>query len=112
MASPTQTTFTVSDDLSAKDSFLKDPDLMAMTFSHLQVSLRGDKKSHQYLFNVGLTCKDFLEEALDKIWEDMDSLVPLLKVLPALQVEDGAYVRANVHHDVFRRYDLILSLGS
>jgi hypothetical protein len=42
-----------------------------------------------------LTCKDFLDEALDALWEALDSLVPLLKLLPALQVEDDVYVCAN-----------------
>ena len=85
------------------DSFLKNPELKAMTFSHLQV----DKK-HQCLLNAALTCKDFLDVALDALWEEMDSLVPLLKLLPGLQVEDDAYVCANVHAFL---YDLILSLG-
>ena len=44
--------------------------------------------------------------ALDTLLEELDPLVPLLKLLPALQVEDEAYVGANVH--VFL-YDLILS---
>jgi hypothetical protein len=96
--SHTQTGNTKSDDVTAKVSFLKSPELMAMTFSHLQRSDDGYCKS---LLNAALTCKDFLEEALDKIWENMDSMVPLLKVLPALQVEDEEYlVCANVH--VFR----------
>jgi hypothetical protein len=92
--SHTQTGNTKSDDVTAKVSFLKSPELMAMTLSHLQ-------SDEQSLLNAALTCKDFLEEALDKIWENMDSMVPLLKVLPALQVEDEEYlVCANVH--VFR----------
>ena len=75
--------------------FLKNPDLMAMTFSHLQV--KNDKKNRRCLFNAALTCKDFLDIALDALWERLDSLLPLLKLLPALQVEDGAYICANVH---------------
>jgi hypothetical protein len=95
--------------VTAKDSFLKNPELMAMTFSHLQC--RGYvriRKSRQRLLNAALTCKDFLDVALDALWEKMNSLVPLLKLLPALQIEDKVYVGANVH--VFL-YDLILPLG-
>ena len=103
--SHTQTGYTELDDVTAKDSFLKNPDLMAETFSHLQV--KNDKKNRLCLFNAALTCKDFLDAALDALWEELHSLVPLLKLLPALQLEDGAYVCANVHVSI---YDLILSL--
>jgi hypothetical protein len=78
---------------------------MAKIFSHLQVEI---DESHRCLFNAALTCKDFLDVALDALWEDLHSLVPLLKLLPALRVEDGAYVCANVH--IFL-CDLILYLG-
>jgi hypothetical protein len=104
--------------VTAKDSFLKNPDLMAMTFSHLQCRVERRlglsvgyvriKKSRRCLLNAALTCKDFLDVAVDALWEKMNSLVPLLKLLPALQIEDNAYVGANVH--VFL-YDLILPLG-
>ena len=85
-----------SGDLSAKDLFLKNPDLVAMTISHLR--LTSHKKRRQCLFNVALSCKDFLDEALDALWEELNSLVLVLKVLPASQFEDGEFVRANVHH--------------
>ena len=84
------------DHVTAKDSFLKNPDLMAMTLSHLQ-------GNDEWLFNVALTCKDVLDVALDALWEKLDSLVPLLKLLPALQVKDGEYVGTNTHvflHDL------------
>ena len=97
----TQTGYTELD-VTAKYSYLKNLDLMTMTFSHLQV--RNDNTS---LLNAALTCKDFLDVALSALWEKMYSWKPLLKLLPALQLEDGEYVCANVH--VFR-YDLILSL--
>ena len=84
----------------AKDSFLKNPDLMAMTLSHLQ----GNDKC---IFSVALTCRDLLDVALDALWEKLDSLVPLLKLLPALQVKDREYVGANAH--VFL-YDLLFRL--
>ena len=93
------------DDVTAKASFLKNTDLKAMTFSHLPV--KNDEK-RRCLLNAALTCKDFLDVALDALWEKMDSLVPLLKLLPALQVKDGAYVCANAHIIL---YDLTLSIG-
>ena len=82
--------------VTAKHSFLKNPELKAMTFSHLK-----DKNDWtlnlKCLLNVALTCKDFLDVALDALWEDMDSFLPLLQLLPALQLEDDdVYVSSNV----------------
>ena len=72
---------------------------MAITFSHLQ----GDA-----LLNAALTCKDFLEEALDGIWKEIYTWEPLLKLFPALQIEDEVYVCTNVHLSC---YELMLSIG-
>ena len=105
MVPHTQTGYTESDDVTAKISFLKNPDLMAMTLSHLPVE---NDERRRWLLNAALSSKDFLDEALDALWEKLDSMVPLLKLLPALRVEDESYVCANVH--VFL-YGLILSLG-
>ena len=77
------------DNVTAKHSFLKNAQLKVMTFSHLQVE--NDEK-YRCLLNAALTCKDFLDVALDALWEKIDSLVPLLRLLPALQLEDEAYV--------------------
>ena len=89
------------DNVTAKNSFLKNQDLMTMTFTYLQ----GNK----CLLNAALTCKDFLDVALDKIWEKLDSLVPVSKLLPALQFEnDEYYVCADV---LVFLYDLTLLLG-
>jgi hypothetical protein len=102
LSSDTQTPYTELDDVTAKDSFLKNPDLMAMTFSHLQLEV----EKHRCLLNAALTCKDFRDVALDALWENLDSWVPLLKLLPALhwQVEDNAYVCANIHGFSLRPY--------
>jgi hypothetical protein len=94
-------TQTGSDNLTAKDSFLKNPNLMAMTLSRLPVK---NNERRRCLFNAALTCKNFLDEALDALWENLDSMVPLLKLLPALRFEDDAYVCVNVHvflYDLF-----------
>jgi hypothetical protein len=81
------------DDVTAKHSFLKNPELKAMTFSYLQVKNDAEMK-RRFLFNAALVCKDFLEVALDALWEELGSLVPLLKLLPALQLENKEYVCA------------------
>ena len=90
--------------VTAKHSFLKNPELKAITFSHLQFK----ELERGSLLNAALACKDFLDVALDGLWEKMDSLVPLLKLLPALQFKNKAYVCVDVHAFL---YDLILSLG-
>ena len=78
-----------------------------MTFSHLQVE-NDVRMKCRFFLNAALACKDFLDVALDGLWEKMDSLVPLLKLLPALQFKNKAYVCVDVHAFL---YDLILSLG-
>ena len=85
----TQTEYAKLDDVTPKISFLKNEYLMTMSFFHLQ-----DTTS---LLNAALTCKDFLNVALDKLWEKMASLLPFLRLLPALQFENDAFVCANVH---------------
>ena len=90
-------------DVTAKDSFLKNAELKAMTFSYIK-----DKNYRRWLFYVALTCKDFLDVALDALWEELNSLLPLLQLLPSLQFENKAYVCLHVHTCL---YDLILSLG-
>ena len=96
LSAHTLTGFTKLDDVTAKDSFLKNPDLMAITFSHLQEN--DDIESKRCALNTALVCKDFLDVALDVLWEKLYSLVPLLKLLPGFQFEnDACYVCANVH---------------
>ena len=71
---------------SAKESFLKNTYLMSMTISYLPEGIPF------YLLNAALTCKDFLDVALDALWEEMCSWEPLLRLLPTLQLEDDSYV--------------------
>ena len=103
----TQTGCTELGDVTAKNFFLKSTELKAMTFSHLQVD-RFDNENCQWLLNAALTCKDFLEVALDELWREMESFVPILKLLPGLQFENGAYVCGNVH--VFLYMSQIMTL--
>ena len=106
MASHTQTGYSELYDITPKKSFLKNQYLLAMTFSHLQ--FENDEKYYECLLNAALTCKDFLDVALNKLWEEMDSLLPVLKLLPALQCENECYVCANV---LVFLYDLTLLSG-
>ena len=91
--SHTQMGLETGNNVTAKFSFLKNQDLLAMTFSYLQSNDGNDV----CLVNAALTSKDFLDVALDKIWEEMDSLLPVLKLLPALQFANNEYyVCANI----------------
>ena len=54
------------------------------------------------LFQVGLTCKVFVEPALDLLWYQMDSLLPLLLLISKVTKEAGVYVCfAKSVHDVY-----------
>ena len=68
---------------------IKSPELIAMTFSHLIACVEDEEYRCRYLLNVALTYKDFLNIGLDTLWEELYSfkLMPLLKLLPALQIE-------------------------
>lgn len=48
--------------------------------------------SRRNLLHIAQTCKAFLEPALDRLWRSLDSLFPLLKILPAFIRSDGTYV--------------------
>jgi hypothetical protein len=50
------------------------------------------RTSKQNLLWAALTCKAFLEPALDRLWRTLDSLFPLLKILPSFTQSDGTYV--------------------
>jgi hypothetical protein len=56
----------------------------------------------QHLLWAALTCKTFLEPALDVLWRSMNSLIPLLKLLPSFQLVLDTYV-TNV---LLLRYEL------
>ncbi|KAG6875244.1 hypothetical protein C0992_004571, partial [Termitomyces sp. T32_za158] len=43
------------------------------------------------LFYFALTCKAFVDASLDELWRSMDSIVPLLKILPALRYKNNRY---------------------
>jgi len=53
-------------------------------------------RSRKSLLWVALACKAFLEPALDRLWRQLDSLFPLLKVLPAFIQSDGTYVSSRL----------------
>jgi len=51
------------------------------------------QECRQNLSWLALTCKAFLEPALDRLWRSLDTLYPLFKILPAFIKTDGTHVR-------------------
>lgn len=50
------------------------------------------RPKHRDLLWVALACKSFLDPALDILWGSMNSVIPLLKLLPSFQLVSDAYV--------------------
>ncbi|KZT03885.1 uncharacterized protein LAESUDRAFT_703852 [Laetiporus sulphureus 93-53] len=51
--------------------------------AYYQQDARGDETvGTQTVLALALTCRSFLETALDKLWETQENLVPLMKTLP------------------------------
>jgi hypothetical protein len=44
------------------------------------------------LFSMSLCCQDFRDPCLNILWKTMDSIVPLLKLLPAAEETQGNLV--------------------
>lgn len=71
--------------------FHSNPDILDEICEYLHDEQDG-LTSKQNLLWAGLTCKAFLEPALDRLWSSLDSLFPLLKILPSFVQSDGTYV--------------------
>lgn len=76
--------------------FHSNPDILDEICEHLHDEEFEDgeltQTSKQNLLWAGLTCKAFLEPALDRLWRSFDSLFPLLRILPSFKQSDGTYV--------------------
>ncbi|KAF8905952.1 hypothetical protein CPB84DRAFT_1844591 [Gymnopilus junonius] len=63
-------------------------------------------RSRRNLLHVALASTTLLEPALDRLWRNLDSLFPLLKILPAFIKSDGTYVLRGAISDVeWERFD-------
>ncbi|KAF5332504.1 hypothetical protein D9611_005108 [Ephemerocybe angulata] len=64
-------------------------------------------EGRRQLKSLALTCKATKELALDRLWSHLDSLLPLVKVLPGIQLVDSTYYFRSVPlpaESTFRRY--------
>lgn len=49
-------------------------------------------EKRRQLRDLATTCKNFKDPAVEILWTKLDSLVPLIKLLPGLTVIDNTYV--------------------
>ena len=92
-----QGTTTASSSKSPRLSLHSNPDILDEICEYLSYDCDADTEeihlSRRTLLRLALTCKAFIEPALDRLWRSLDSLFPLLKILPAFGKSDGTYVR-------------------
>lgn len=62
-------------------------------YDNLEIDVEQVSEARQNLAWLALTCKAFLEPALDRLWRSLDTLYPLFKILPAFTRADGTHVR-------------------
>jgi hypothetical protein len=65
------------------------PEVLAEITRYVGVGYRGYGKEfrrrRKHLLWTALSCKAFSSHALDVLWRELDSLLPLLKLLPGLR---------------------------
>lgn len=56
------------------------------------------KQRCQVFLNVALTCKGFLDPALDRLWARMSAIIPVLKLFPGFifNESEGKYASGTV----------------
>ncbi|KAK7435428.1 hypothetical protein VKT23_019689 [Stygiomarasmius scandens] len=81
------------------------PEILGQVFEYLTPSLRDpplpvtphvNPPRKRDLVSCALSCRLFASLALGLIWREMDTLLPLLQLLPGLQLVHGYYVLVNV----------------
>lgn len=81
---------------SPKVLFHSNPDILEEICEYLSYEHETEpeaiRSSRKTLFSLALTSTAFLEPALDHLWRVLDSLFPLLKILPAFARSDDTYV--------------------
>ncbi|TFK22416.1 hypothetical protein FA15DRAFT_596157 [Coprinopsis marcescibilis] len=90
---------------------LSNEDLMNVVFGYLleDVDFPPLYRSRRQLLWVALTCKSFLEPALDALWTSLPGLPPLLKLIPNLSLAGDTYVIGNSNND--RKWDKVQAYG-
>ncbi|KAH9474473.1 hypothetical protein JR316_0012932 [Psilocybe cubensis] len=68
--------------------------------------IHNRKQNRRKLCSLAVMCKSFMVPALDQLWRSLDSLFPLLKLLPAFKMTDGTWVlRGKVTEQEWARFN-------
>lgn len=95
---------------------LVDQDLLALIFSSLlpddPTTLPREEvvARRKHLRDAALVCKAFKDPALDRLWTYLDSLLPLIKLLPNLTVLNKQYVSPLLYSVALRMKYLLIIL--
>ena len=73
---------------------LQNLDLLRVIFEHFDVDLDEDRPApgKKSLLSVALSCKAFVDPALDILWRNMHSLTPFFNLFPAYKILHGMTV--------------------
>ena len=73
---------------------LQNVDLLRVIFEHFDVDLDEDRPApgKKSLLSVALSCKAFVDPALDILWRNMHSLRPFFNLFPAYKILQGMTV--------------------
>ncbi|KAH6901966.1 hypothetical protein BKA70DRAFT_1405301 [Coprinopsis sp. MPI-PUGE-AT-0042] len=78
-----------------REDVLSNEDLLDIIFGYVRGGAQYDNvdtdNPKQCLLHLALTCKTFLESALNALWHTLPALLPLFKVLPSLALVDEIY---------------------
>ena len=91
---------------------LRNLDLLELIFSYFAIPNTrycDFGKRRRRLLRAGLICKAFFEPAMNLLWYQMESFLPLLLVIPVVTEREGIYVRScdNSFHTTARLITLI-----
>jgi hypothetical protein len=73
---------------------LRTDDILQEVFGHLRAHYVSEKRDIATLYRAALACKHFLPHALDALWCSVDTLEPLLYLIPRSNVSWSGTVSA------------------
>lgn len=78
----------------AQDEVFRHSDILEVISYHIGDPLASPSafSARQDLFCAALTCRGFLAPCMDILWRDLDSLLPVLRLLPDFTYVDGSYI--------------------
>ncbi|KJA23489.1 hypothetical protein HYPSUDRAFT_578000 [Hypholoma sublateritium FD-334 SS-4] len=97
MNTPMYSTQDVPSSNAGKLAVFRNIDIMDTIFDALLVKYDADACERKHLFQAALTAKNFYDPAMNILWRSLDSLLPVLKLIPGFQelidppIEDSEY---------------------